>query len=172
MKNKLSFIPGDLVSTNSTPLGTKNGVIYRIISVDPTDILESLDGKTILKEGTVHIENTGNIKPGDKGYIYTDYVCAWVCDLLPIPLTKTILEDNGWNKSKHVVDEDDFEWIEYHNSNFDDLILQYYPTHNNFSLFYYDEEMLQIDYVHQLQHVLFSFGYDHYLEVQDEKVVY
>ena len=82
--DKLEYIPGDLVMTNGVPLGTAKNVVYRVVSSDPSKTLE-LDDGTVLK-GVVCLENIEGAEFGDKGYLLGDS-CAWVKDIVPIPLT-------------------------------------------------------------------------------------
>lgn len=91
--DKLEYIPGDLVMTNGVPLGTTKDVVYRVTSSDPSKTLK-LDDGTVLK-GVVCLENIEGTEVGDKGYLFGD-CCAWVKDIVPIPLTPAILEKNGW----------------------------------------------------------------------------
>ena len=91
------YIPGDLVMTNGAPLGTEQDVVYRVTSSDPSKTLK-LDDGTVLK-GVVRLENLEGVEFGDKGYLFGD-CCAWVKDIVPIPLTKDILLKNGWKVSR------------------------------------------------------------------------
>lgn len=70
-------------------------VVYRVTSSDPSKTLKLNDG-TVLK-GVVCLENIKGVELGDKGYLFGD-CCAWVKDIVPIPLFPEILEKNGWNK--------------------------------------------------------------------------
>lgn len=90
--DKLEYIPGDLVMTNGVPLGTAKDVVYRVTTSD------QLDDGTELK-GVVRLENLEGVKFGDKGFLFGD-CCAWVKDIVSIPLVPSILEKNGWKKSK------------------------------------------------------------------------
>ena len=91
--DKLEYIPGDLVMTNGVPLGTAKNVVYRVVSSDPSKTLK-LDDGTVLK-GVVCLENIEGAEFGDKGYLSGD-CCAWVKDIVPIPLTQFIIKKNGW----------------------------------------------------------------------------
>lgn len=91
--DKLEYISGDLVMTNGVPCGTAKDVIYRVVSSNPSKTLK-LDGDIVLK-GVVCLENIEGTEFGDKGYLFGDR-CAWVKDIVPIPLTPAILEKNGW----------------------------------------------------------------------------
>lgn len=94
---EVKYIPGDLVMTNGVPLGTSKDVVYRVTSSDPSKTLE-LDDGTVLK-GVVRLENIEGAEFGEKGYLLGDS-CAWVKDIVPIPLTPEILEKNGWREEK------------------------------------------------------------------------
>ena len=91
--NKLEYIPGDFVKTNGVPLGTAKDVVYRVTSSDPEKTLE-LDDGTVLK-GVVCLENIEGAEFGNKGYLSGD-CCAWVKDIVPIPLTPKIIEKYGF----------------------------------------------------------------------------
>ena len=95
--DKLEYIPGDFVMTNGVPLGTAKDVVYRVTSSDPSKTLK-LDDGTVLK-GVVCLENIEGAEFGDKGYLLGD-CCAWVKNIVPIPLTKDILLKNGWKVSR------------------------------------------------------------------------
>lgn len=76
----------------------------------------------------------------------------------PIPLTPEILEKNGWKRTQIFIDDDGLEFHTY----IDDercLDLQYYPQYKKFAAFICKQEVLSdIEYVHQLQHLLFGLG--------------
>lgn len=95
--NMLEYIPKDLVMTNGVPLGTAKDVVYRVTLSDPSKTFE-LDDGTVM-EGVVRLENLEGVEFGDKGYLSGD-CCAWVKDIVPIPLTKDILLKNGWKVSR------------------------------------------------------------------------
>ena len=94
----IEYIPGDLVMTNGVPIGTAKDVVYRVTSSDPSKTLKLGDG-TVLK-GVVRLENIEGAEFGDKGYLLAE-CCAWVKDIVPIPLTSAILEKNGWKKEMY-----------------------------------------------------------------------
>lgn len=94
-KNIECYIPGDLVMTNGVPLGTEEGVVYRVVSSDPSKTAIFSNG-TVLK-GTVTLENATELSKGDKGYLFCDSP-AWFKDLVPIPVSTHILEANNWKR--------------------------------------------------------------------------
>ena len=155
---KLEHIPGDLVMTNGVPLGTAKDVVYRVTSSDPSKTLK-LDDGTVLK-GTVCLENIKGTEFGDKGYLLGDS-CAWVKDIVPIPLTPEILQKNGWEPTK--------ESLGYSFKN------KKYPRFALWSI--NDKWSFTIDgvmvcntlsclcCVYELQHLLFGLGINHEMEV-------
>lgn len=160
--DKLEYIPGDLVMTNGVPLGTEKDAVYRVTSSDPSKTLKLNDG-TVLK-GVVRLENIEGAKFGDKGYLLGD-CCAWVKDIVPIPLTVEILKENGWEFTEYYNDEDGFEWFIFSK---DGILpdLYYYPADKDFSVFVCREEVSPyLKFVHQLQHLLFGFGLNSEMEV-------
>lgn len=160
--NDLKYIPGDLVMTNGRPIGTAKDVVYRVVSSDPSKTLK-LDDETTLK-GTVHLENLEGAEFGKKGYLLGD-CCAWVKDIVPIPLTVEILKENGWEFTECDKDEDGSEWFIFSK---DGILsdLYYYPADKNFSVFVCREEMFPyLKFVHQLQHILWALEINDNMEV-------
>ena len=153
------YIPGDLVMTNGVPLGTAKDVFYRVTSSDPSKTLK-LDDGTVLK-GVVCLENIEGAEFGEKGYLSGD-CCAWVKDIVPIPVTSEILEKNGWrtqNRWYYYLDVAE-GFISYigidfkHKSNKGHLYVE--VDGNN---------MVEIQYCHELQHFLFGLGLNSEMEV-------
>lgn len=155
----IEYIPGDLVITNGVPIGTAKDVVYRVTSSDPSKTLKLGDG-TVLK-GVVRLENIEGAEFGDKGYLLAE-CCAWVKDIVPIPLTSAILEKNGWKKEMY------HDW-------------RYYMTLER-TILYLSEgvsidgafsvcaglnmsEIASISFVHELQHLLFGLDIKNEMEV-------
>nr|DAU24870.1 MAG TPA: hypothetical protein [Caudoviricetes sp.] len=151
--NKLKYIPGDLVMTNGVPLGTAKDVVYRVTSSDPSKTLK-LDDGTVLK-GVVCLENIEGAEFGDKGYLLGD--CgAWVKDIIPIPLVPAILEKNGWKVSLEST------WI-YEKE--DSVKILRLLDDKHYAAYIGDVRLLEFQYTHELQHLLFGFGINHEMEV-------
>lgn len=166
--NKLEYIPGDLVMTNGVPIGTAD-VVYRVISSDPTKTLVRKDGT--VQRGVVCLENIEGTKFGDKGFLFGD-CCAWVKDIVPIPITQKILCKNKWKANA----------IDYDYSIKDKLYFRAFPTdkkagcielevYNNIApsdscdVCQDDFYLGAISYVHDLQHLLFGLNLNSDLEV-------
>lgn len=157
--DKLEYIPGDLVMTNGVPLGTAKDVVYRVTSSDPSKTLK-LDDGTVLK-GVVCLENIEGAEFGDKGYLLAE-CCAYVKDIVPIPLTPTILKKNGWKKEMY------HDW-------------RHYITLERTILYLSDgvaidgafsvcvgldmSEIASIRFVHELKYILFGLGINREMEV-------
>ena len=167
--DKLEYIPGDLVMTNGLPFGTAKDVVYRVTSSDPTKTLELDDG--VVRKGVVRLENIEGTNFEDKGYLFGDY-CAWVKDIVPIPITQKILSKNKWEVNA----------IDYDYSIKDKLYFRAFPTDrkagcieleayngiapsDSYDVCQDDFYLGDISYVHDLQHLLFGLGINHEIEV-------
>lgn len=155
--DKLEYIPGDLVMTNGVPLGTAQNVVYKVTSSDPSKTLK-LDDGTVLK-GVVCLENIEGAEFGEKGYLSGD-CCAWVKNIVPIPLTSEILKKNGWK-------DDGYDWYRLPTKRAYLYITKDITTLGEFLVCVgLDRHNLaSINFVHQLQHLLFGLGINHEMEV-------
>lgn len=148
------YIPGDLVMTNGAPLGTEQDVVYRVTSSDPSKTLK-LDDGTVMK-GVVRLENLEGVEFGDKGYLFGD-CCAWVKDIVPIPITPEILEKNGWKLSHG------FYWSPNEEGAVVGLTSQTGYVWNAYMISYLLRSGIKS--VSDLQHFLFGLGINHEMEV-------
>lgn len=164
------YIPGDLVMTNGAPLGTEQDVVYRVTSSDPSKTLKLGDG-TVMK-GVVRLENLEGVEFGDKGYLFGD-CCAWVKDIVPIPITPEILEKNGWVKEVMSRGVKNRHWV-YTKPDIEEY--GYFPIYiekgigDEFDVYPFTDnnvctQIAYIKYVHELQHLLFGLGINHEMEV-------
>ena len=168
--DKLEYIPGDLVMTNGVPCGTAKDVVYRVTLSDPSRTFEFDDGTEL--KGVVRLENLEGVEFGDKGFLFGD-CCAWVKDIVPIPLTPAILEKNGWQKkvmsrgvknSHCVYTKPDIEEYGYFPIYIEKGIwkeFDVYPFTDN----HVCKQIAFIKYIHELQHLLFGLGVKHEMEV-------
>lgn len=150
---EVKYIPGDLVMTNGVPLGTAKDVVYRVTSSDPSKTLK-LDDGTVLK-GVVCLENIEGAEFGEKGYLFGD-CCAWVKDIVAIPLTSEILEKNGWKSinGKYA--------LKIKNANY--VVLEF--TEDGIYTYINENTMLfTIKYIHELQHLLYALHIDSNLKI-------
>lgn len=156
--------------TNGAPLGTEQNVVYRVTSSDPSKTLK-LDDGTVMK-GVVRLENLEGVEFGDKGYLFGD-CCAWVKDIVPIPITPEILEKNGWVKEVMSRGVKNRHWV-YTKPDIEEY--GYFPIYvekgigDEFDVYPFTDnnvckQMAYIKYVHQLQNLLFGLGINHEMEV-------
>ena len=137
--------------TNGVPLGTAKDVVYRVTSSDPSKTLKLGDG-TVMK-GVVRLENLEDVEFGDKGYLFGD-CCAWVKDIVPIPITPSILEKNGWEH------KDDIYFKEFPHRKLVIMDENAYIINECCSMF-----LCPAKFVPQLQHLLFGLGLNSEMEV-------
>lgn len=155
--------------TNGVPCGTAKDVVYRVTLSDPSRTFEHDDGTEL--KGVVRLENLEGVEFGDKGYLFGD-CCAWVKDIVPIPITQKILSKNKWEVNA----------IDYDYSIKDKLYFRAFPidrkegcieldVYNNiapsdsYDVCQDDFYLGDISYVHDLQHLLFGLGINHEMEV-------
>ena len=155
------YIPGDLVMTNGVPLGTAKNVVYRVVSSDPSKTL-MLDDGTVMK-GVVRLENLEGVEFGDKGYLFGD-CCAWVKDIVPIPVTSEILKKNGWKKEMYL------DWRYYIPLERTLLYISIGVDRDRDGAFAVSvglnmSHIAYISFVHQLQHLFFSLNINYEMEV-------
>ena len=147
--------------TNGVPLGTSKNVAYRVTSSDPSKTLEFDDG-TVTK-GVVCLENIKGAEFGEKGYLLGD-CCAWVKDIVHIPLTPEILAKNGWYGVTHSKQSDDSTKILYKT-----FKRKGYPTIKVSQDLKITCELspfiVKLESVSDLQHLLFGLGINHEMEV-------
>lgn len=100
---KTIYIPGDLVMTNGIPIGTKKGIVYQVTESNADKCAKVKDGNAFTElKGSVTLSNLKGKTIKDDGFMFCDSG-AWVKDIVPIPLTPSILEKNGWKR-------DDYDW--------------------------------------------------------------
>ena len=147
--------------TNGAPLGTEQNVVYRVTSSDPSKTLK-LDDGTVMK-GVVRLENLEGVEFGDKGYLFGD-CCAWVKDIVPIPVTSEILKKNGWKKEMYL------DWRYYIPLERTLLYISIGVDRDRDGAFAVCvglnmSHIAYISFVHQLQHLFFSLNINYEMEV-------
>ena len=150
---KTIYIPGDLVMTNGVPLGTSKNVVYRVTTSDPSKTLKLDDGT--VQKGVVCLENIEGAEFGEKVYLLGD-CCAWVKDIVPIPLVPAILEKNGWKVSLEGT------WI-YEKE--DSVKILRLLDDKHYAAYIGHVRLLEFQYTHELQHLLFGLGLNSEMEV-------
>lgn len=155
------YIPGDLIMTNGISGGTAKGVTYRVALSDPSRIFV-LDDGTVLK-GIVRLENLKNTKLENKGYLYYGSCHVYFKDIVPIPITPEILDNNKWKRLK----TKRYTWWR---ARFDGVYYFIKPNKDYPSVWELcrgktKHRFKKIKYVHQLQHFLFGLEHNSEMEV-------
>ena len=130
--NKLEYIPGDF----TTWLGRK----------------VRIDG-VIVDQNTKQIDYYEIADTGSESVFQGK-------DLKPIKLTRTILKNNGWKKTK-----ESFKTQSYYKKNFGVNIITIIAINKDFRVGYNTTDIRYIQYVHELQHLLFGLGLNSEMEV-------
>lgn len=164
----IEYIPGDLVMTNGVPIGTAKDVVYRVTSSDPSKTLKLGDGAVL--KGVVRLENIEGAEFGDKGYLLAE-CCAWVKDIVPIPITHKILCKNEWKANALMYDykiSNKLYFRAFTDNETGGVVLEVYnniaPSDSN-DVCQDDFYLGAISYVHDLQHLLFGLGLDSNLKI-------
>ena len=111
-----------------------------------------LNDGTVLK-GAVCLENLEGAEFGDKGYLLGDS-CAWVKDIVPIPLTPEILSKNGWEL-------DDATWI--YKKGYIKVFRLLDDT--TYAAYLFGVRLFEFHFIHELQHLLYGFKINSEMEV-------
>lgn len=153
---EVKYIPGDLVMTDGAPIGTKKGVVYQVTASDPNRTLT-------LKDGTVNkgVVTLDAVTEEDKAYF--GETSTWVKHIVPIPLTKEILELNGYKSQGFERNENDDNFFEFFSKR-NRLYIRYY-SHLAIYPSIKTTELIKVKYLHEFQHLLFGLGLNLELKV-------
>lgn len=146
--------------TNGIPIGTKKGIVYQVTESNANKYAKVKDGNAFTElKGSVTLSNLKGKTIKDDGFLFCDSG-AWVKDIVPIPLTPEILEKNGWKN-------DGYDWYKLPTKRAYLYITKDITTLGEFLVCVgLDRHNLaSINFVHQLQHLLFGLGINHEMEV-------
>ena len=146
--------------TNGIPIGTKKGIVYQVTESNANKYAKVKDGNAFTElKGSVTLSNLKGKTIKDDGFLFCDS-CAWVKDIVPIPLTPEILEKNGWKN-------DGYDWYRLPTKRAYLYITKDITTLGEFLVCVgLDRHNLaSINFVHQLQHLLFGLGLNSEMEV-------
>lgn len=110
------------------------------------------------------IRITSSYLKGTKLFYYRDGECGWIREdaIKPIPLTPEILEKNGWRTQNR----------RYYYLNVAEGLISYigidFKHKSNKGHLYVEvneNSIIEIQYCHELQHLLFGLGINHEMEV-------
>lgn len=153
---KTIYIPGDLVMTNSIPVGTKKGIVYQVTESNPDKYRALEDGNAFTElKGSVTLSNIKGKTFHDEGFLFGD--CgAWIKDIVPIPLTPSILEKNGY---RQVVNH---SHIYQHIEN---DCYEIWKNVTNWTMNWRGVPLCKFKYLHELQHILLFLDLNSEMEV-------
>lgn len=153
---KTIYIPGDLVMTNGIPIGTKKGIVYQVTESNADKYAKVRYGDTVTEfKGSVTLSNIKGKTFHYEGFLFGD--CgAWIKDIIPIPLVPAILEKNGWKVSLEST------WI-YEKE--DSVKILRLLDDKHYAAYIGDVRLLEFQYTHELQHLLFGLGLNSEMEV-------
>ena len=155
---KTIYIPGDLVMTNGIPIGTKKGIVYQVTESNADKYAKVKDGNAFTElKGSVTLSNLKGKTIHDDGFLFCDSG-AWVKDIVPIPLTPSILEKNGWKNDGYdcykLPTKRAYLYItQAVNDEF--LVCVHIDNHN----------LASVSFVHELQHLLYGLKINSEMEI-------
>ena len=157
---KTIYIPGDLVMTNGIPIGTKEGIVYQVTESNADKYAKVKDGNAFTElKGSVTLSNLKGKTIKDDGFLFCDSG-AWVKDIVPIPLTPSILEKNGWKR-------DDYDWYRLPVKRAYLYITKDTEVKDEFLVCAGLEKhnLASVSFVHELQHLLYGLKINSEMEV-------
>ncbi|WP_317573843.1 hypothetical protein [Segatella copri] len=157
---KTIYIPGDLVMTNGIPIGTKKGIVYQVTESNADKYAKVKDGNAFTElKGSVTLSNLKGKTIKDDGFLFCDSG-AWVKDIVPIPLTPSILEKNGWKR-------DDYDWYRLPVKRAYLYITKDTEVKDEFLVCAGLEKhnLASVSFVHELQHLLYGLKINSEMEI-------
>lgn len=153
---KTIYIPGDLVMTNGIPIGTKKGIVYQVTESNADKYAKVRYGDAVTElKGSVTLSNIKGKTVYYEGFLFGD--CgAWVKDIVPIPLTPSILEKNSY---RQVVNH---SHIYKHIEN---DCYEIWKNVKNWTMYWRGVNLCSFKYLHELQHILLFLGLNSEMEV-------
>lgn len=88
---------------------------------------------------------------------------AWCCNIEGIPLTSEFLEKNGFKEEQHQK-EGTSEWYDFYHYDLG-INIVYEVDGNKFAAYLDGKKLREIQYVHELQHILWALGLNAELKV-------
>lgn len=157
---KTIYMPGDLVMTNGIPIGTKKGIVYQVTESNADKYAKVKDGNAFTElKGSVTLSNLKGKTIKDDGFLFCDSG-AWVKDIVPIPLTPSILEKNGWKR-------DDYDWYRLPVKRAYLYITKDTEVKDEFLVCAGLEKhnLASVSFVHELQHLFYGLKINSEMEV-------
>lgn len=138
---------GDLVRVNRDCAFPK-GTMCAVTDIRPEKALKD-------KKGIVSLSAINDDDDGPWG--------AWCCYIEGIPLTPELLEKNGFKEEQHQK-EGTSEWYDFYHYDLG-INIVYEVEGNKFAAYLDGKKLREIEYVHELQHILWALGLNAELKV-------
>ena len=146
--------------TNGIPIGTKKGIVYQVTESNAEKYRAVEDGNAFTElKGSVTLSNPKGKNIEDDGFLFCDSG-AWVKDIVPIPLTPSILEKNGWKR-------DDYDWYRLPVKRAYLYITKDTEVKDEFLVCAGLEKhnLASVSFVHELQHLLYGLKINSEMEI-------
>lgn len=138
---------GDLVRVNRDCAFPK-GTMCAVTDIRPEKALKD-------KKGIVSLSAINDDDDGPWG--------AWCCYIEGIPLTPELLEKNGFKEEQHQK-EGTSEWYDFYHYDLG-INIVYEVEENKFAAYLDGKKLREIQYAHELQHILWALGLNAELKV-------
>lgn len=138
---------GDLVRVNRDCAFPK-GTMCAVTDIRPEKALKD-------KKGIVSLSAINDDDDGPWG--------AWCCYIEGIPLTPELLEKNGFKEEQHQK-EGSSEWYDFYHYDLG-INIVYEVEGNKFAAYLDGKKLREIQYAHELQHILWALGLNAELKV-------
>ena len=138
---------GDLVRVSHDCMFPK-GTIYAVTDINPLKVFKD-------KKGVVSLSAINDDDDGPWG--------AWCCYIEGIPLTPELLRKNGFKEEQHQK-EGASEWYDFYHYDLG-INIVYEVEGNKFAAYLDGKKLREIQYAHELQHILWALGLNAELKV-------
>lgn len=135
---------GDLVKVSRDCMFPK-GTMCVITDINPLKV----------SKGVVGLSAINDDYDGPRG--------AWCCKIEGIPLTPELLEKNGFKEEQHQK-EGTSEWYDFYHYDLG-INIVYEVDGNKFAAYLDGKKLREIQYVHELRHILWALGLNAELKV-------
>lgn len=138
---------GDLVKVSHDCMFPK-GTMCIVTDINPIKVFKD-------KKGVVSLIATYDDDDGPWG--------AWCCNIEGIPLTPKLLEKNAFKHEQHQKDSNS-EWHDFYHYDLG-INIVYEVEGNKFAAYLDGKKLREIQYAHELQHILWALGLNAELKV-------
>ena len=138
---------GDLVRV-SRDCAFPKGTMCVVTDINPIKVFKD-------KKGVVSLSAINDDNDGPWG--------AWCCYIEGIPLTPELLEKNGFKEEQHQK-EGTSEWYDFYHYDLG-INIVYEVEGNKFAAYLDGKKLREIQYAHELQHILWALGLNAELKV-------